>query len=164
MAPFEALYGRNCTSPLFWDDLSEALVIGPDMIRDMSDNVKLIQSRMKTAQDKHAKYSNVRRRPLSFEQDDRVFLKISPFRGYGSIRKERKYQPDASHVLQPDEAKLDETLRYFERLVQILDRKDKQLRNKSIQLVKVKWSRHGVEEATWELEHDMRQRYPELFV
>ncbi|XP_073121684.1 uncharacterized protein [Henckelia pumila] len=42
MAPFEALYGRKCRSPLFWDDLSETPVKGPDMIREMSDKVKLI--------------------------------------------------------------------------------------------------------------------------
>ncbi|XP_073119740.1 uncharacterized protein [Henckelia pumila] len=81
MDPFEALYGRKCRSPLFWDDLSEAPFTGPYMIRDMSDKVKLIQTRMRTAQDRQEKYANVRRRPLSFAQGDRVFLKISPFRG-----------------------------------------------------------------------------------
>ncbi|XP_073138475.1 uncharacterized protein [Henckelia pumila] len=56
----------------------------------------------------------------------------------------RKYQPDPSRILQHDEAELDETLSYFERQIQILDRKEKQLRPKLIQLVKVQWSRHGV--------------------
>ncbi|XP_073132798.1 uncharacterized protein [Henckelia pumila] len=204
MAPFEALYGRKCRSPKFWDDLEETPVTGHDMIREMSDKVKLIQSRLKQAQDRHAKYANVRRRPLSFEQGDRVFLKISPFQGTVRFGKRgklspryigsyeildrvgnlayklalppalsgihdvhvsmlRKYQPDSSHVLQPDEAELDKTLIYFERPIQILDRKDNQLRNKSVQLVKVQWSRHGVEEATSELEQDMRQRYPKIF-
>ncbi|XP_073120566.1 uncharacterized protein [Henckelia pumila] len=160
---------------------------------------------MKAAQDRQDKYANVRRRPLSFEQGDRVFLKIYPFRGtvrfgnrgklssrfigpyeilekigYLSYRLAlppslsgihdifhvsmlRKYEPDASHVLRSDEAELDETLSYVERPIQVLDHKEKQLRNKSISLVKVQWSRHGVEEATWEVEQDMRQRYPELF-
>ncbi|XP_073120649.1 uncharacterized protein [Henckelia pumila] len=205
MAPFEALYGRKWRSPLFWDDLSETPVTGPDMIREMSDKVKLIQIRMRTAQDRQAKYANVRRRPLNFEQGDRVFLKISLFRGTVRFGKRgklsprfigpyeildkvgdlayrlalppalsgihdvfhvsmlRKYEPDASHILRPDEAELDETLSYFECPIQILDHKERQLRNKSIPLVKVKWSRHGIEEATWETEHDMRQRYPELF-
>ncbi|XP_073049550.1 uncharacterized protein [Primulina eburnea] len=75
----------------------------------------------------------------------------------------RKYHPDTSHVLPPDEVELDQTLSYIERPIQILDRKDKQLRNKLIPLIKVQWNRHGVEEATWELEDKMRQKYPELF-
>ncbi|XP_073042028.1 uncharacterized protein [Primulina eburnea] len=75
----------------------------------------------------------------------------------------RKYHPDPSHVLPPDEVELDQNLSYIERPIQILDRKDKQLRNKLIPLVKVQWNRHGVEEETWELEDKMRQKYPELF-
>ncbi|XP_073061810.1 uncharacterized protein [Primulina eburnea] len=68
----------------------------------------------------------------------------------------RKYHPDPSHVLPPDEVELDQNLSYIERPIQILDRKDKQLINKLIPLVKVQWNRHGVEEATWELEDKMR--------
>ncbi|XP_073298482.1 uncharacterized protein [Primulina huaijiensis] len=134
---------------------------------------------MKTAQDKQAKYTNVRRRPLEFEQGDRVFLKISPFRGIVRFGKRGKlspryiglyeilekigdrayrlaippslsgihdvfhvsmlriYMPDASHVLQPDEAELDETFSYFEKPLKNLDRKEKQLRTKTITLVKL---------------------------
>ncbi|XP_073049579.1 uncharacterized protein [Primulina eburnea] len=66
MSPFEALYGRKCRSPLYWDDLSEAPIVGPDMIRDMTEKVKLIQSRMRAAQDRQAKYVNIRRRSLIF--------------------------------------------------------------------------------------------------
>ncbi|XP_073020301.1 uncharacterized protein [Primulina eburnea] len=136
MSPFEELYGRKCRSPLYWDDLSEAPIVGSDMIRDMTEKVKLIQSRMRAAQDRQAKYANIRRRPLIFEKGDRVFLKISPFRGTVRFGKKgvhddfhvsmlRKYYPDPSHVLPPDEVDLDQTLSYIERPIQILDRKDK---------------------------------------
>ncbi|XP_073025230.1 uncharacterized protein [Primulina eburnea] len=81
MAPFEALYGRRCKSPLYWDDVDRAAVTGPDMIYEMEQKVKLIQQRLKAAQDRHAAYANKRRRPLEFQQGDRVFLKVSPFRG-----------------------------------------------------------------------------------
>ena len=47
--------------------------------------------------------------------------------------------------------------------MQLLDRKDKVLRNKTIPLVKVLWKNSKSEEATWELEADMREKYPELF-
>ncbi|XP_073137337.1 uncharacterized protein [Henckelia pumila] len=75
----------------------------------------------------------------------------------------RKYQPDLSHIIQVDEAELDETLSYFEKPIQILDRKEKQLQTKTIPLMKIQWSRHGVEEATWETEDDIRQKFPYLF-
>ncbi|XP_073153180.1 uncharacterized protein [Henckelia pumila] len=52
----------------------------------------------------------------------------------------RKYQPDKSYILQPDEAELDETLRYFDQPIQILDRKEKQLQMKTIPLVKIQWN------------------------
>ncbi|XP_073046095.1 uncharacterized protein [Primulina eburnea] len=93
MLPFEALYDRKCRSLLHWDDLSEAPIVGPDMIRDMTEKVKLIQSRMLAAQDRQAKYANIRTRPLIFEKGDRVFLKISPFRGTVRFGKKGKLSP-----------------------------------------------------------------------
>ena len=54
-------------------------------------------------------------------------------------------------------------LSYEEKLVQILDREEKILRNKVIPLVKVLWRNHKIEEATRECEDDMKKQYPELF-
>ena len=76
----------------------------------------------------------------------------------------RKYVSDPSHVLSYENLELDEDLSYEEKPVQILDRKEKVLRTKTIALVKVLWRNNKSEEATWELESDMRDRFPELFV
>ncbi|KAM6554340.1 hypothetical protein CsatB_015102 [Cannabis sativa] len=70
---------------------------------------------------------------------------------------------DPSHVLSYETLGLQEDLSYNERPVKILDQKDRILRNKTITLVKVLWRNSVVEEATWELESDMREQYPELF-
>ncbi|KAL5565159.1 hypothetical protein UlMin_028323 [Ulmus minor] len=75
----------------------------------------------------------------------------------------KKYVSDPSHVLEHEPIQVNEDLTYEEKPVQILDRKDKTLRNKVIPLVKVLWRNHKVEEATWEREDDMRISYPELF-
>ena len=75
----------------------------------------------------------------------------------------KKYIPDASHVLQPQSVQISEDLSYEEKPVKILDRKAKTLRNKEIQLVKVLWRNQKVEEATWEREDEMKERYPSLF-
>ena len=64
----------------------------------------------------------------------------------------RKYTPNTSHILRQEPIQLKEDLTYEERPVQILDRSEKELRNKKISLVKVLWRNQSVEEATWERE------------
>ncbi|XP_031095183.1 uncharacterized protein LOC115999476 [Ipomoea triloba] len=75
----------------------------------------------------------------------------------------KKYVHDASHVLALEILDLDETLSYEEKLVKILDFKIRETRRKVVKLVKVCWSNHGVEDATWEMEDEMKRRYPTLF-
>ena len=75
----------------------------------------------------------------------------------------RRYVADPSHVLQQEEVNVSLDAKYKERPVQILDRKNKELRNKTIPLVKVWWKNRTKEEATWELESEMRKKYPTLF-
>ena len=75
----------------------------------------------------------------------------------------RKYIHDPSHILAHEPLQIDEHLAFEERPLRILDTRVKQLRNSNIPLVKVLWSNHGVEEATWEKEIDMKARYPQLF-
>lgn len=75
----------------------------------------------------------------------------------------RKYMSNPSHVLRHEPLDIMTDLSYQELPVQILDRKVKVLRNKEICIVKVLWRNHVLEEATWELEEEMKQRYPDLF-
>ena len=75
----------------------------------------------------------------------------------------RKYESDTSHVLDWHDLNLQENVMYKEKEKYILDTKERVLQNKTIPLVKVLWDHHGVEEATWELESNMRKKYPEVF-
>ncbi|CAL2247688.1 unnamed protein product [Prunus armeniaca] len=75
----------------------------------------------------------------------------------------RKYMPDPSHVLGHQPMELQEDLSYEEQPMQILDRKEEMLHSRSIHVVKVLWRSQTVEEATWELEAQMRVNYPYLF-
>ncbi|XP_059659221.1 uncharacterized protein LOC132306041 [Cornus florida] len=75
----------------------------------------------------------------------------------------RKYISEPSHVLVAEPIKVKEDLTYVEELVQILDRREQVLQNKTISLVKVLWRGHTIEEATWESEEVMRMQYPHLF-
>ena len=81
MAPYEALYGRPCRSPLCWTEVGESSITGPDLIRDTSEKVSLIRQRLLTAQSRQKRYAYVRSRPLEFEVGDHVFLKVMPKRG-----------------------------------------------------------------------------------
>ena len=75
----------------------------------------------------------------------------------------RKYVADPSHILETQPVTLREDFVYEEEPVQILDRKEQVLRNKTIPMVKVLWRNHNVEEATWESENQMREQYPHLY-
>src|SRR5262249_58543165 len=75
----------------------------------------------------------------------------------------RKHVPDPDRVVELEPLQLKENLTYEEHLVKILDQKTQKLRNKEIKYVKVLWRNHSHEEATWEAEEEMRDRYPNLF-
>ena len=75
----------------------------------------------------------------------------------------KKHIPDATQVIEPQSVQICEDLSYDSRPIQIIDRAVKKLRNKEVPLVKVIWHSHIAEEATWETEASMRQKYPELF-
>ena len=81
MAPYEALYGRPCRSPICWTEVGESSITGPDLIRDISEKVSLIRQCLLTTQSRQKSYADVRRRPLEFEVRDHVFLKVMPKRG-----------------------------------------------------------------------------------
>jgi hypothetical protein len=81
MSPFEALYGRNCRTPLHWDQPSERHVFGPEILLEAEENIRMAQENLKAAQSRQQSYDDTRRRELSFEVGDYVYLKVSPIRG-----------------------------------------------------------------------------------
>ena len=93
MAPYEALYGRPCRSPICWTDVGESSITGPDLIRDTSDKVGMIRKRLLTAQSRQKSYADVRRRLLEFKVGDHVFLKVMPKRGVIRFDKRGKLSP-----------------------------------------------------------------------
>ncbi|KAK6139542.1 hypothetical protein DH2020_026717 [Rehmannia glutinosa] len=76
MAPYEALYGRKCRSPLYWDKVGEKRIIGPDIVEKTVEKIDLIKNRIKIAQDRQKSYVDKRRKDLVFQIGDKVFLKI----------------------------------------------------------------------------------------
>ena len=81
MAPYKALYGRPCQSPICWTEVGESSITGSELIRDTSEKVGLIQKRLLIAQSRQKSYVDRRRRPLEVDVGDHVFLKVMPKRG-----------------------------------------------------------------------------------
>jgi hypothetical protein len=75
----------------------------------------------------------------------------------------RKYIANPDVIVEYEPLEIQEGLTYVEEPVKIVDKKEQVLRTKTIPIVKVLWRNHGVEEALWKAEHNMRSRYPHLF-
>ena len=81
MAPFEALYGRKCRSPICWAEVGDGPLLGPEIVHETTEKVKLIQQRLKTAQSRLKSYADVRRRDREYEVGDHVFVKVTQMKG-----------------------------------------------------------------------------------
>ncbi|GJW36536.1 putative reverse transcriptase domain-containing protein [Tanacetum coccineum] len=92
-APFEALYGRKCRSPILWAEIEESKLIGPELGQETTDKVVLIKEKFKAARDHQKSYADNRRKPLDFKVDDRVLLKVSPWKGVIRFGKKCKLAP-----------------------------------------------------------------------
>jgi hypothetical protein len=93
MAPFEALYGRKCRTPLFWNQTGETQVFGTDVLRHAEQQVRTIRDNLRVAQSRQKSYADTRRRELVFEVGDYVYLKVSPMRSVKRFNTKGKLAP-----------------------------------------------------------------------
>ena len=167
MAPYEALYGRKCRTPLCWTELSEKKIIGPDLIQETEEKVEIIRETLKVANDRHKSYADMKRKNSRYEIGKKG--KLNPiFIGPYEVKKKlgpvayrlalppdlekihnvfhvymlRRYRLDPSHVVSTETIELRPDLTYEEELVEILAQEVKELRNKKIPLAKVLWRNH----------------------
>ncbi|GJS58706.1 putative reverse transcriptase domain-containing protein [Tanacetum coccineum] len=92
-APFEALYGRKCRSPVCWAEVGDARLTGPELVHETTEKIVQIKQRMQAARDRQKSYADVRRKPLEFQVGDRVMLKVSPWKGVVRFGKRGKLNP-----------------------------------------------------------------------
>ncbi|KAL0286800.1 UNVERIFIED_CONTAM: hypothetical protein Sangu_2719700 [Sesamum angustifolium] len=205
MAPYEALYGRKCRSPICWGIEGLRQLEGPELVQQTVDKIQTIKKCLKATQDRKKSYADKHRRKMEYEIGEKVFLKVLPWRRILRFGKKgklspryigpyeilervgpldyrlalptelsqihdvfhvsmlRRYRSDPSHILCEPEIEVLEGLTYVEEPIEILDRGIKKLRNKEIPMVKVRFSHHSPREATWEVEENMREKYPYLF-
>ena len=92
-APYEALYGRKCRSPLCWEKVGKRKLLGPEIIQMTSKKINLIRKRLQTTQSQQKSYYDITRRKVEFEVGDMVFLKVSPKKGVIRFGKKGKLSP-----------------------------------------------------------------------
>ncbi|GJW58730.1 putative reverse transcriptase domain-containing protein [Tanacetum coccineum] len=157
-APYEALYGRKCRSPVCWAEVGEAQLTGPELIQETTEKIVLIKQRMQAAQDRQKSYADRKRKPMEFEVGDRVMLKVSPWKGVVVLKRLelpqelsrvhhtfhvsnlKKCYADEPLVMPLEGIHVDDKLQFVEEPVEIMEREIKRLKRSRIPLVKVRWN------------------------
>jgi hypothetical protein len=93
MAPFKALYGRRCRTPVNWIEPGERTIFGPDLVIEAEEIVHRIHANLKASRDRQERYANKRCRPLEFKARNRVYLRVLPMRGVKRFRIKGKLAP-----------------------------------------------------------------------
>lgn len=93
MAPYEALYGRRCRSPLYWDEVAERQLMGPELIQETARKITLSRQRLTEAENRQKSCADNRRRDLEFTNGDKVFLKVALMKGVTRFGKRGKLNP-----------------------------------------------------------------------
>jgi hypothetical protein len=182
MAPFEILYGGRCRTPLFWNETGEPKVFRPDILQEVEEQVCMVRENLCVMQSRHKSYVNHRRREVSFEFGDFVYLKVSPMRGLHRFKVRGKLAPrfirpfkilekrgevayqlelppllfdvhDVFHVSQ-----LKKCLRVSEEKIPMKD-----LDAKEDLSYQEEPSHHTKEEATWEREEELKAEFSSFF-
>ncbi|GJS56136.1 putative reverse transcriptase domain-containing protein [Tanacetum coccineum] len=170
-APFGALYGRKCRSPVCWTEVGEAQILGPELIQKTTEKIIQIKQRMQAARDRQKSYADLKRKPMEFQVRDKVMLKVSPWKGVVRFGKRGKLNPRYVGPFKVLE-KVGEVAYKLERLEELsrvhntfilLGREVKRLKRSQIPLVKVRWNSKRGPEFTWEREDQFKKKYPHLF-
>ncbi|GKB77054.1 putative reverse transcriptase domain-containing protein [Tanacetum coccineum] len=80
-APFEALYGRKCHSPVCWAELGQVQLTGPKIVQETIENIIQIKQRMQAARDRQKSYADLKCKPMDFQVGDKGMLKVPSWNG-----------------------------------------------------------------------------------
>ncbi|GJV34214.1 putative reverse transcriptase domain-containing protein [Tanacetum coccineum] len=174
-APFEALYGRKCRSPM-WAEVGEGQLIGPELVQETTEKISQIKDRLKAARDRMVRFGKKRKLAPRFVGPFEITEKVGPVAYTLDLPEELNGVHDTFHVsnlkkcladptlqVPLDEIQVDAKLNFVEELVEILEREFKKLKRSRIAIVKVRWNSKCGPEFTWEREDKMKLKYPHLF-
>ncbi|GJT26580.1 putative reverse transcriptase domain-containing protein, partial [Tanacetum coccineum] len=93
VAPFKALYGRKCCSPICWAEVGEVQLTGLEIVQETTEKIVQIKQRMQSARDRQKSYADLKRKPMDFQVRDKVMLKVSPWKGVVRFGKQGNLNP-----------------------------------------------------------------------
>ncbi|XP_020701437.1 uncharacterized protein LOC110113273 [Dendrobium catenatum] len=173
MAPYEALYGRKCRTPLALTKVGDIQEMGSSFVNEtVGDFVYVKVNSMKGVNrfGRLSKLSPRYVRPFGIierigKAAYRLLLpdQMSDVYSVFHVSSLRKWMSDSEKKLSVDDVEIQENLQYKEEPEKILAYEIRKLRSKQIPIVKIQWKHRTAREATWEKESDMRQLYPYMF-
>ncbi|GJX73422.1 putative reverse transcriptase domain-containing protein [Tanacetum coccineum] len=152
VAPFEALYGRKCRSPVCWAEVGQVQLTGPEMVQETIEKVIQIKQRMQAARDRQKSYADLKRKPMEFQVGDRVLEKIGSVAYKLELPQELSRVHNTFHVSNLKKCYFDEPSAIPLEGLHI----DNKLRF-------VRWNSRRGPEFTWEREDSFKKKYPHLF-
>ncbi|GJS15948.1 putative reverse transcriptase domain-containing protein [Tanacetum coccineum] len=152
VAPYEALYGRKCRSPVCWSEVGDSQLTGPELIHDTTEKIVQIKNHLLVARSRQKSYADKRLKPLEFEVGDMVLLKIlarvgpvaytlelpEELKGIHStfhVSNLKKCLAEGDVIILMDEIQLDDKLHMIEELAEIVDKEVKRLKQSQIPIV-----------------------------
>nr|GEY99638.1 putative reverse transcriptase domain-containing protein [Tanacetum cinerariifolium] len=150
-APFEALYGGKCRSPVCWAEVRQVQLTGPELVQEITKRIIQIKQRIQTARDRQKSYADLKHKLMEFQVRDKVILKVSPWKGVIRFGKRGKLNPryvrpfkvlkkkcysDDPLVALLEGLQVDDKLHFVEEPVEVMDREVKQLRRSRVPIVK----------------------------
>ncbi|XP_028074506.1 uncharacterized protein LOC114276867 [Camellia sinensis] len=93
MEPYEALYGKPCRSLVYWAEVGDRSLLGPEIIQLTTEKIKTIRKKLKTAQSRQKSYADDRRRDLEIEVGNHVFVKVTLIKRHPRFGKRDKLTP-----------------------------------------------------------------------
>ncbi|GJU71432.1 hypothetical protein Tco_1262837 [Tanacetum coccineum] len=175
-APFKALCGHMCRSPICWAEVGDAQLTGPEIVHETIEKIIQIKHHLQALRDRQKSYADKRCKPLEFQVGDKILAKVGTVAYRLELPEKLSYFHSTFHVLnlkkclsdEPltiplDEIHVDDKLNFIKELVEITDCKVKHLKQSHIPIVKVCWNSRRGPEYTWESEDQMQKKYPHLF-
>ncbi|GKF58351.1 putative reverse transcriptase domain-containing protein, partial [Tanacetum coccineum] len=160
-APFEALYGRKCRSPVCWAEVGEVQFTGPEIVQETIEKIIQIKQRIQVSRDRQKSYADLKHKPMDFQVRDKVGSvayklelpqELSRVHNKFHVSNLKKCYANEPLAVSLDGLHFDEKLHFVEEPIEIMDHEVKWLKRSRIPIIKVRWNSRRGPEFTWERE------------